>query len=145
MSQFDDDDDFDDNDGDNINAIRKAERAQAKRVKELEKELSSFRAESRKRALQSAIEAKGLNPKIAGLVPADADVEVWLEEYGDIFGAAPTSTSEEPPAPVVPAGADAFSEIASGGVPPTGDEGQLMARIQAAKTPEELNQILGIG
>lgn len=150
MSQFDDDDDFDDND--NINVVRKADRAKAKRISELEKELSSFRTSARKQALQGAIEAKGLNPKIAAFVPADLspdEVGDWLTEYGDVFapsGAAPVvdDAPQELPTGITPEGAAAFSEVANSGAAPTGDEGQLLARIKAAKTPEELNQILGI-
>lgn len=146
MSQFDDDDDFEDGVDGSINSIRKALRAAEKRAKTLEAELSSFRAESRKRALQGAIEAKGLNPKIAAFVPADLaadDVATWLDEYGDVF--APTGAAaavQEPQAVEVPDGASTFSEVASTGAAPTGDEGQLMARITGARTKDELDTII---
>lgn len=146
MSQFDDDDDFEDGVDGSINSIRKALRAAEKRAKTLEAELSSFRTESRKRALQGAIEAKGLNPKIAAFVPADLaadDVAGWLDEYGDVFapaGAAPAA--QEPQAVIVPDGADTFSEVASTGAAPTGDEGQLLARISGAKTKAELDTLI---
>lgn len=145
MSQFDDDDDFDGEDG-SINSIRKALRAAEKRNKQLESELSSFRTESRKRALQGAIEAKGLNPKIAAFVPSDLsadDVATWLDEYGDVFAPANSAPpADEPQAPPIPEGADVFSEVASTGAAPTGDEGQLLARITGAKTKAELDTLI---
>jgi hypothetical protein len=147
MSQFDDDDD--DFDNDNINVVRKAQRSAEKRVKELEKELSSFRADARKSTLRSAIEAKGLNPKIAAFVPQDIDptaVGEWLDEYGEVFapaGATAPPSDDEPDTPI-PDGAARFAEVTSSGAPPSGDEGQMMALIQGAKTPEDLNKILGI-
>lgn len=149
MSQFDDDDDFEDGVDGSINSIRKALRAAEKRAKALETELSSFRSESRKRALQGAIEAKGLNPKIAAFVPADLaadDVATWLDEYGDVFApagaTAPPSPSDEPTGVVPPEGANIFSEVASSGAAPTGDEGQMLALIRGAKTKAELDTLI---
>jgi hypothetical protein len=151
MSQFDDDDDFESG-SDSISEVRKAKRADEKRIKELEKELSGFRTDARKRTLSEAIKDKGLNPKIAAFVPSDVDVagiEEWLTEYGDVF--APAGTA--PPAvlgdgqvngSLAPDGADTFNQVANSGTAPLGDEGQLMARIAAAQTAEELNVILGL-
>lgn len=146
MPQFDDDDE--DFTGENISEARKAERSANKRIKALEAELAGFRTESRTRALQGAIEAKGLNPKIAAFVPADVDtsaIGAWIEEYGDVFAPQGAPVPPVAPPPIVPDGADTFSEVAASGAAPTGDEGQLMALISGAKTPEELNKILGLG
>lgn len=145
MSQFDDDDDFDIDTEGGISQIRKALRAAEKRAKALEQELASFRAESRTRALKGAIEARGLNPKVAGIIPADIeDVNAWLDEYGDIFGAAPAQSAQatEPDAVPAPEGADTFSQVASTGTAPTGDEGQLMALLQSATTKDELDKLI---
>lgn len=141
MSQYDDDDDDFDG-GVTITEIRKALRSAEKRAKALEQELQEFRAESRKREIAASIEARGLNPKIAGLIPADTDPTVWIEEFGELF-AAPTveqPADEQMVAP--PEGASTFSEVASTGATPVGDEGQLMALIKGAATPEDLNKIL---
>lgn len=145
MSQYDDDDDFD-NEGNSINDVRKALRAEQKLRKAAEAELTTYRAESRKRELSDTIVKRGLDPKIAGLIPVDADVETWLETFGPLFAAlapAATATDEQAVTPA-PEGASTFSEVANTGAAPTGDEGQLMALISGAKTPEELSRILGI-
>lgn len=141
MSQYDDDDDDFDG-GVTITEIRKALRAAEKRNKALEQELQTFRAESRKREIAASIEARGLNPKIAGLIPADTDPAAWIEEFGELFAApAPVEpATDEQPAP--PEGASTFSEVATTGATPVGDEGQLTALIRGANTPEELNKIL---
>ena len=144
MSQYDDDDDDFDG-GNTIGEIRKALRAAEKRNKALEQELQTFRAESRQRELTALIESRGLNPKVAGLIPADQEVGAWLDAYGDLFAApaqsdAPPADEQESVDP--PAGAREFSEVANTGATPVGDEGQLIALIKGAKTPEELNKVL---
>ena len=144
MSQYDDDDDFD-TDGSAIGDIRKALRSAEKRNKALEQELTSFRQESRKRELAASIEARGLNPKIAGLIPQDADPAAWIEEFGELFSAPPAAQdaqADEPPAIPAPEGASTFSEVATTGATPIGDEGQLMALITGAKTKADLDRLI---
>lgn len=153
MARYDnyDDDDDDDFGGptDDFNTLRKADRAKAKRIKELEAELNTYRVEGRKRALAGAIESKGLNPKIAALVPADLgpdEISDWLDEFGDIFAPPSAATAEsgepEPTSTPAPDGADVFSRVASTGSAPVGDEGQLMALIKGAASKEELDRLI---
>lgn len=147
MSQYDDDEDFDLDNG-TMADLRKALRAAEKRNKAFETELSGFRNDSRKRELSGAIESRGLNPKIAAFVPSDlsaSDLGTWLDEYGDVFapaGVTATDTAVEQPVIEAPTGARVFSEVASSGTAPSGDEGQLMALIQGAKTKEELDKLI---
>lgn len=143
MSLYDDDDD-DFEGGNTISEIRKALRAAEKRNKALEQELQTFRTESRKREIAASIEARGLNPKIAGLIPADADPAAWIDEFGELF-AAPSQVAGEPADeqnPEPPEGASTFAQVASTGDTPVGDEGQLLALIRGASTPDELNKVL---
>lgn len=146
MSQYDDDDDFDDDIDGGITAVRKALRAAEKRAKALEQELSTYRTESRQRAMQAAIEAKGLNPKIAAFVPADVTTEQigsWLDEYAEVFapqGTAPQS-QEPTPEPIIPDGADIFAQ-ASTGPAPTGDESELLALIKGATSKADLDRLI---
>lgn len=145
MSQFDDDDDDLDFDSDaGINQIRKQLRAANKRLKEQDQELSTLRSERRTVSLKDAIESRNLNPKIAGIIPADVeDVNAWLDEYGDIFGAAPASTDPgEQEHPAAPEGAETFSEVAGSGVVPSGDYASLMAQLQSASSKDDLDQIV---
>lgn len=94
---YDDDDDFDteDNDQDGgVRNLRKADRAKSKRIKELEAELEGLRNFQRQSVVSSVLNERGVNPKIATFIPQDVatDAEAigkWLEEYGELFGAAP--------------------------------------------------------
>jgi hypothetical protein len=74
-----------------VKKLRKAERAQAKRIKELESELSGLRKMGRETKLRSVLETKGINPKIAALIPSDMDIDskefdTWIDEYADVLG-----------------------------------------------------------
>ena len=149
MSQF--DDEFEDDYGTGSNALaeaRKAAKENARRAKELEAELQKFRSEFRKRELAETITARGLNPKIANLVPANiepGEIGAWLDENADVFGVSSPQSADQPdsqPAVVAPDGADTFASVANTGTPPVGDEGQLLALIKGAKTPEELNKLI---
>jgi hypothetical protein len=145
MSQF-DDDEFEGNE--NFADLRKAYNALKKVNKGLETELGSFRTDSRKRALTGAIEAAGLNPKIAAFVPTDVDTEgivEWLKEYGEVFapaGATPPVAADAPPV-AAPDGAQQFNDVANTGTPPNGDVDQQLALVQGATTLAELDALIG--
>ena len=102
---YDDDDlDVDSNDGSSaIKALRGDNRAKEKRIKELEEQLAKLAQGQRERSIKDVVSAKGLNPKIANLVPKDLtdeeSVTKWLDEYADLFGGgasqAPTVSDDE--------------------------------------------------
>ena len=74
-----------------VKKLRRAERMQSKRVKELEAELSSLRKFQRDANVSKVLTEKGINPKIAAFIPSDMDTSEesltsWLEQYGDVFG-----------------------------------------------------------
>lgn len=86
------DDDLDQDTG--LRSVRKADRAKAKRIKELETELENLRKFQRESVISSVLKEKGVNPKVASLIPANIATEQdaitqWLEEHGDIFGYQP--------------------------------------------------------
>ncbi len=152
MTQFDDDDDNDiDFDGNgSINQIRKALRNAEKVNKRLEEELSSFRTDNRKRALQEALRERNLNPKIAAFVPSDITpdaISEWLDDYADVFGKPADGQGDAEPTlqdqgALEPEGASAFNKVASAGKPPTGDAGDISQLIAGAKTKEDLDRII---
>lgn len=146
MSQYEDDDDIDFDGAGSIKQIRKALRDAEKRNKALEDELSSFRTLARKDALRRAVEERNLNPKIAAFIPKDVEVDSigdWLDEYADVFGSAPVATGQDEGQDATPPeGAGTFSEVTSGGVAPTGDQGAIAQLIASAKTKEDLDKIL---
>jgi len=75
--------------------LRKAKRADEKRIKELEEQLAKFSRESNERTVREILESKGVNPKATRLILKDLDtinedaVSNWLVENGDVIGYTP--------------------------------------------------------
>lgn len=70
--------------------------------KKLEGEIDGFRSKFRQQSVTDVLKAKGVNPKIAKLIPEDIEDEdavvEWLKEYGDVFGATvPEPQQQESP------------------------------------------------
>jgi len=96
------DDEDDDLDTDNeaqmdgsdlLKKLRKAKRADEKRIKELTEQLEGFSKAQRESTVKSILEQKGVNQKAARLVLKDLDgdfseeaVTNWLDENADLFG-----------------------------------------------------------
>ena len=82
---------------DGIANLRKAKRADEKRIKELEEQLAKFSRESNERTVREILESKGVNTKAARLVLKDLDaideqsVTNWLLENGDLIGYTPSA------------------------------------------------------
>jgi uncharacterized protein (UPF0210 family) len=94
---WDDDDDQDINesvsDGKGlIRDLRKAKKADEKRIKELTEQLESLSKVQRERTVKEVLEKKGVNLKAVRLVLKDLDdvneesVANWLDENADLFG-----------------------------------------------------------
>ncbi len=92
----DDDDDVEytqsfDTDTDLVKKLRKANRLQEKKIKDLESNLGSLTKAQRERIIKDTFTQKGVNAKIAAFVPADLEasedaISAWLEQHGDVFG-----------------------------------------------------------
>lgn len=80
---------------DGIANLRKAKRADEKRIKELEEQLAKFSKESNERLVREILETKGVNSKATRLVLKDLEtiseeaVTNWLAENGDLIGFVP--------------------------------------------------------
>jgi hypothetical protein len=97
---WDDEDDDQDTDTDTqmdgsdlLKKLRKAKRADEKRIKELTEQLEGFSKAQRESTVKSVLEKKGVNQKAARLVLKDLDgdfseeaVSNWLDENADLFG-----------------------------------------------------------
>lgn len=146
---YDDDDDFD-SESNPLRALRKENRAKEKQIKELQEQLSSLSKAQRERSLADVLNSRGVNAKVAKFIPEDVtseeDVASWLDEYGDLFGAAQVKHDEAPAEQDPNAEAlAALSKIATQqntGQAPTGDQDQIAALIAGARTPAELNKVL---
>ena len=91
------DDDLDTNDytgdgGDLLKKLRKAKRADEKRIKELTEQLEVLSKGQRERTVKEVLEKKGVNPKATRLILKDLDeiseesVNNWLDDNADLFG-----------------------------------------------------------
>ena len=102
-NDWDDDDDFDFEDqpqqqaegNDLLKKLRKAKRADEKRIKELTEQLENLSKVQRERVVKEVLDQKGVNPKAARLILKDLDdvneesVSNWLDDNGDLFGLTP--------------------------------------------------------
>ena len=94
----DEDDDLDTQDqfpgdgSDLLKKLRKAKRADEKRIKELTEQLETFTKAQREQVVKETLTKKGVSEKAARLIMKDLDevneetVSNWLEDNGDIFG-----------------------------------------------------------
>ena len=97
-NNWDNDDDLDmynevSNDETNgIKDLRRAKKADEKRIKELTEKLEAFERQQKESTVKSVLESKGVNSKAARLILKDLDevneesVNTWLRENGDIVG-----------------------------------------------------------
>ena len=94
---WEDEDEDQDNDtplqGDDlVKKLRKAKRADEKRIKELTEQLEGLSKVQRERVVKEVLEKKGVNLKAARLVLKDLDdvnedtVSNWLDDNADLFG-----------------------------------------------------------
>ena len=102
-NEWDQDDDFDLEDdaqqsydgNDLVKKLRKAKRADEKRIKELTEQLENLSKAQRERVVRDVLSQKGVNEKAARLILKDLDdvneesVSHWLEDNGDLLGLQP--------------------------------------------------------
>ena len=94
LDEEDDDFDFDSqlDSSDLVKKLRKAKRADEKRIKELTEQLEGFTKAQREQIVQNVLEKKGVSTKAARLIMKDLDevneesVSSWLDDNGEIFG-----------------------------------------------------------
>lgn len=83
-----------------LKKVRRAERAKDKQLKELQAELEGLRKFQREATVSKVLQEKGINPKIAALIPAELEptqeaLNSWLEQYGDVFGVVPQQSQPQ--------------------------------------------------
>ena len=83
-----------------VKKLRKAKRADEKRIKELTEQLEGLTKAQRERTVKEVLENKGINAKAARLILKDLDevteesLTMWLQENGDLIGYQPQVQSE---------------------------------------------------
>lgn len=135
-----DDDDVLDGDTDLPKKLRAVIKELKKENGDLAQKYEALQKEARTRSVQEQITSRGLNPKVAALIPQDADVDEWLNEYGDILGFAPAN-SADPAQEQVAAETRRMAEAEQGAVPMAGD---LVNQIQNAENMDELMALLKV-
>lgn len=146
MPEFDDLLSDTDNDTELVRNLRRALKDKDKEHKEIVAQLAERAKHDRSRSLADVLKEKGLPEKVANLYPEHAEptadaVDVWLSEYGDVFGISQTGTSADP-ATVDAARRMAAASAASPPAHAATDVEALAAEIAAAKTPAEYQAAL---
>lgn len=158
IQEWDDfDDDFEDDleeqpkrrsSGDDVvSKLRRTERSQSKRIKELEAELGSMRKSVRDSSVKNILESKGISPKVAAFIPQDIDVEssafdTWLEDYADVFGV-PSAKSGAAVDATDLAALRQIDAVTANATSPDRAEDMLLRINQAGSEEELLNLIYG--
>jgi hypothetical protein len=147
----DEDDDLDtdvdsSNDGsDLLKKLRKAKRADEKRIKELTEQLESLSKVQRERTVKEVLEAKGVNAKAARLILKDLDdvneesVSNWLSDNGDLFGLQTQQRNEEQD--INRAALRQQDVLTQNAVSPTSNE-DLNMRLDNAESAEDIIALL---
>jgi DNA-directed RNA polymerase subunit F len=81
------------NDSDAMKSLRKAKRADEKRIKELSEKLEAFDKAQRETVIKKVLELKGVSPKAARLIVRELEGDItedsvsnWVDDNADMFG-----------------------------------------------------------
>ena len=124
-----------------VKKLRKAKRADEKRIKELTEQLENFTKAQRERTVKEVLEKKGINAKASRLILKDLDdvtedsLNTWLQENGDLIGYQPEVKDEQREQNL--ATLRQQDVITHGGIAPDRAE-DLSARLDNAQSADEL-------
>ena len=147
----DDEDDFvNESESDNGPAnLRKALKRAEKEKKELTDQLAQIQSDLRSRSVKEVLANKGVPEKVAKFIPGDIStpeaVDAWLAENADVFGFQLSGTEPAPTSEETKANQVAYQRInaASQNANTPSRDQDLAAKINGAKTVEELNALTG--
>jgi hypothetical protein len=84
-----------------VKRLRKAKRADEKRIKELTEQLEGFVKEKRHQTVSEVLAKKGVNAKAARLILKDVEdateesIDSWLRDNGDLIGYTPETQNKD--------------------------------------------------
>jgi hypothetical protein len=147
---WEDEDEDQDNDtplqGDDlVKKLRKAKRADEKRIKELTEQLEGLSKVQRERVVKEVLEKKGVNLKAARLVLKDLDdvnedtVSNWLDDNADLFGISVPTQSNADNASL--AALRQQDVVTQGAITPDREQ-DFNSRIDSAESADELIALL---
>ena len=127
-----------------LKQLRRLEKEQSKKIKELEQQLGSYKVAERESTVQYVLESMGVNPKIAKFIPQDIDVnletvENWVRDNADVFGV--QIQQEKPVENPSLATLRQIDTITAAGEAPIGVD-DMMLRIDQAQTAEEITAMI---
>jgi hypothetical protein len=132
--------DEDDNSSDLPKKLRaKIKELQAK-VDEQNEFITTVNRERRQSTIAQSLEQRGLNPKIAGLVPADIEgdaLDEWIGNYADVFG---VGQPAQQATPAYAGDQNRMAALEQGAMQSV--NGDVLARIDAAQDMDELMAVL---
>jgi len=129
-----------------VKKLRKAKRADEKRIKELTEQLEGLSKSQRERVVKEVLEKKGVNLKAQRLILKDLDevseesVNNWLDDNGDLFGLtkAPEVSEEQELNRAALRQQDVVAQLGT-----TPDKAQdLINRVMNAANAEELTALI---
>jgi len=89
------------NGDDLVKKLRKAKRADEKRIKELSEQLEGFLKEKKEKTVSEVLAKRGVNAKAARLILKDVQeateesIDSWLRDNGDLIGYNPQAQEED--------------------------------------------------
>jgi hypothetical protein len=127
-----------------LKQLRRLEKEQSKKIKELEQQLGSYKVAERESTVQFVLESMGVNPKIAKFIPQDIDVnsetvENWVKDNADVFGI--QLQQEKPVNNPDLATLRQIDTITAAGQAPIGVD-DMMLRIDQAQSAEEITAMI---
>ena len=84
-----------------VKKLRKAKRADEKRIKELTEQLDGYAKAKREQPVSEVLAKKGVNAKAARLILKDVEdateesIDSWLRDNGDLIGYTPQAQNED--------------------------------------------------
>ena len=84
-----------------VKKLRKAKRADEKRIKELTEQLDGYAKAKREQTVSEVLAKKGVNAKAARLILKDVEdateesIDSWLRDNGDLIGYIPQAQNED--------------------------------------------------
>jgi hypothetical protein len=131
-----------------LKKLRKAKRADEKRIKDLTEQLETLSKGQKERVVKEILEKKGVNPKAIRLVLKDLDevseesVNNWLDDNGDLFGL--EARQEAPEVSIQNRAALRQQDMVTQGATTPDRAEDMAARIANADSAEEIiNMIYG--
>lgn len=137
--------DYDENDQqfDGPANLRKAYEKAQEELKAERERLAKLEERMRQRELRDEIGTRELDPRVADLIPRDADVSEWLGKYGDLFGMKADTSDDQGESGPDQSEIDGLREqqAADRGFRP-GNESDELAKINGAESFDELVSII---